>query len=51
MEKIEDGVNSPKDDDLTSSSNRSTAEENTSEDDNTDSSIDNLHNSENISDY
>ncbi|XP_026322958.1 uncharacterized protein LOC113232439 [Hyposmocoma kahamanoa] len=29
MEKIEAGVNSPKDDDLTSSSNRSTAEENT----------------------
>lgn len=48
--KIEDGVSNPADDDLALSSNHKTTEENTSEDDNIDSSINNLDSSENISD-
>lgn len=47
-EKIEDGISGSKDD--YSPSNNSTAEDNTSEDDNIDSSMNYLDSSENISD-
>lgn len=49
-EKIEDGVRGPKDDQSHSPSNRSSSEENSSEDDNIDISINYLDSSENISD-
>lgn len=47
--KIENDMDSPKDNDLASSSNHSTTEENSSEDDNIDSSMNYLDSSENIS--